>query len=99
VVYIVAPGGEPRIELLFYQSPVGVALYENELPNTMGLRHIAFRVDDIKQMADRLKNAGVKMIGPPVSPPSSVIRHDTGQKTLCYFHDPDGVLLELAQYE
>jgi len=39
------------------------------------------------------------MIGPPVSPPSSVIRHDTGQKTLCYFHDPDGVLLELAQYK
>ena len=46
-VFIEAPGGGPRIELLHYHAPEGVALSENSRANTRGLRHFALRVDDI----------------------------------------------------
>ncbi len=98
VVYIVAPDGEPRIELLSYTSPRGAALPLNALPNTIGLRHIAFRVDDIQALYITLQEAGVHLLGEPVTVPGSVIKHDAGQKMLLYFTDPDGVLVELAEY-
>ena len=99
VVYIMAPAGEPRLELLCYKSPKGEAIPVNSLANTIGLRHIAMRVDDIHSMTKRLKEAGVKVISEPVVVPASTITHEAGQKTLCYFLDPDGILLELAEYK
>ena len=99
VVYLQAPDGGNRIELLQYISPEGKALPDNAHANTIGLRHIAFRVGDIEQVSRKLTDAGVKLISPPVAVPGSVIRHDAGSKQLCYFHDPDGVLLELAEYQ
>lgn len=99
VAFIVAPAGEPRIELLCYKTPGGEAIPANSFANTVGLRHIAFRVDDIKVAAERLKNAGVKLLGEPVVVPENVVTHDAGHKMLCYFHDPDGVLLEITEYK
>jgi len=98
VVYIVAPAGEPRIELLCYRSPQGEALPQNSIANTIGLRHIALRVDNLAVIAEKLQNAGVKIIGKPVTVPGQVVKHDAGEKTLLYFYDPDGVILELAEY-
>jgi catechol 2,3-dioxygenase-like lactoylglutathione lyase family enzyme len=98
VVYIVAPAGEPRIELLCYKTPRGVALPLNSLPNTVGLRHIALRVENINLLFKSLKDADVRLFGEPVIVPTSVIQHDAGYKTLLYFTDPDGVILELAEY-
>ncbi len=98
VVYILAPAGEPRLELLCYESPQGESILENSLANTPGLRHIALQVEDIQKAVKRLKEAGVKIIGETVEVPASVVTHDAGHKTLCYFLDPDGILLELAEY-
>lgn len=98
VAYIQAPNHGPRIELLCYHAPKGVALPETARPNTVGLRHIAIEVADIDVMHARLMAAGVPFIGPPVAVPSNALQHDEGRKRLCYFHDPDGVLLELAEY-
>ncbi|MCF6286452.1 MAG: VOC family protein [Candidatus Hydrogenedentes bacterium] len=98
VVYVQPCGGGPRIELIKYLAPEGVSIPENALPNTQGLRHIAFQVEDMDSLYTRLVEAGVKFIGAPVIVPKSVIEHDDGQKSLCYFHDPDGVVLELAAY-
>jgi len=99
VVFIVAPAGEPRIELLCYKSPTGESIPENSLANTIGLRHIALRVDDIHSSAQKLKDAGVKVLSEPVTVPTSVVTHNAGHKMLCYFHDPDGVLLEITEYK
>ena len=99
VVFIVAPAGEPRIELLCYKTPKGESVPVNSLANTVGLRHIAFRVDDIRAALEKLKNAGVKLLGEPVVVPETVVTHDAGHKMLCYFHDPDGVLLEITEYQ
>ena len=98
VAYLLAPDGEPRLELLCYESPRGESIPENSLANTIGLRHIAFRVKDINAMAKRLEEAGVKVFHDPVAVPTGVISHEAGHKILCYFLDPDGILLELAEY-
>lgn len=99
VVFIVAPAGEPRIELLCYKSPTGESIRANSLANTIGLRHIALRVDDIQASAKKLKEVGVKLLSDPITVPTSVVTHDSGHKMLCYFHDPDGVLLEITEYK
>lgn len=99
VAFIVAPSGEPRIELLCYKTPRGESIPANSLANTIGIRHLALRVDDIYGMAERLKNAGVRLLGEPVVVPETVVTHDAGHKMLCYFHDPDGVLLEITEYK
>ena len=98
VVFVQPPGGGPRIELIWYKVPSGEHVAACSLPNTQGLRHIAFQVEDIVGEYERLRDAGVVFLGPPVAVPGDVIRHDDGQKRLCYFRDPDGVVLELAEY-
>ena len=98
VVYLEPSEGGLRIELLQYSSPKGTASPECSRANTVGLRHIAFRVKDIEAFAARLTEAGFPPLSPPTSVPQRVITHTAGHKVLCYFHDPDGVLLELAEY-
>ena len=98
VAYVVAPAGEPRIELLAYEAPKGEALAANTRANTAGLRHLALRVTDMAGMVARLKAAGVTFFSEPVRVPGGVVQHDAGEKTLVYFSDPDGVILELAEY-
>jgi glyoxylase I family protein len=97
-VFIVAPAGEPRIELLHYEAPAGVTLSANSRANTLGLRHVALRVENIAGMVTRLRAAGVTTFSEPVRVPGGVVQHDSGDKTLVYFLDPDGVILELAEY-
>ena len=98
VAFVELAGGGPRIELLHYVAPPGAVLPENSRANTLGLRHIAFRVEDIAAMAARLRAAGVKMFSDPVRVPGGVVKFAAGDKTLVYFLDPDGVILELAEY-
>jgi catechol 2,3-dioxygenase-like lactoylglutathione lyase family enzyme len=99
VAFVELPGGGgPRIELLQYVTPAGVALPENSRANTRGVRHIAFRVDDIAGMAARLRTAGVTLFSDPVKVPQGIVKFAAGDKSLLYFLDPDGVILELAEY-
>lgn len=98
-VFIEPPGGGPRIELLNYEAPPGVTLAENSRANTIGLRHFALRVSDIAAMVAKLRAAGVKVFSDPVRVPTGVVEFDAGaRKTLAYFLDPDGVIIELAEY-
>jgi glyoxylase I family protein len=86
-----------RLELLQYFSPQGEAIAANALPHTVGLRHVALTVDHLEDLVRRLQEAGVKLISEPVEVPFAVGK--LGRKKLCYFHDPDGTLLEVAAYE
>ena len=98
VAYVVSPAGQPRLELLQYHSPIGDGFQANSIPNTLGLRHLALSVDNIDSAVQRLREAGTELLSRPVVVPTDVIQHSTGQKILCYFHDPDGILLELTEY-
>jgi catechol 2,3-dioxygenase-like lactoylglutathione lyase family enzyme len=98
VAYVVAPAGEPRIELLCYEHPTGIGHGDNSRANTLGLRHVALRVDDMAATVAKLRTAGATIFSEPVRVPAGVVKHDAGEKTLVYFLDPDGVILELAEY-
>ena len=98
VVYIQPVEEGPRIELIQYMSPRGEVLPSTSLPNTIGIRHIAFQVENMEEVTERLTSAGIEFIGKPITVPTSAVKHKAGRKSLCYFRDPDGVILELAEY-
>lgn len=93
-----APG--IRLELLQYFDPTGAALADNRVPNTHGLRHLAFAVEDwaaLEALVERLRRAEVPMVSEPVLVPFQV--GSLGRKKLFYFSDPDGTILEIAAYQ
>ena len=46
----------------------------------------------------RRNAAGVTLFSGPVKVPQGVVKFAAGDKTLLYFLDPDGVIVELAEY-
>lgn len=58
-------------------------------PEACGLRHLAFRVDDIEAVVQELKMLGIEC---------EPIRRDTyTDKKMTFFFDPDGLPLELHE--
>jgi len=98
VVFLEPPQGGTRLEILQYHNPPSHSLPDNSRPNTGGLRHIAFLVNDIAATTEKLRNAGVQFLGTPAEVPAGILPQSTVRKSLCYFLDPDGVILELAEY-
>lgn len=58
-------------------------------PEAYGLRHLAFRVDDVDETVDALEAMGIAC---------EPVRRDifTGEK-MTFFHDPDGLPLEIRE--
>jgi catechol 2,3-dioxygenase-like lactoylglutathione lyase family enzyme len=84
------PGSNVSIELLkfdagsFSEHGIGRA-------DRIGFRHLAFAVSDIEAEVQRLREHGIQFI-------SDIQTWEKTGKKLVYFHGPDGILLELAQY-
>lgn len=85
------PGGATHIELIEYRAPASGRDPRIGMANQMGYRHLAFEVDDIQAEVERLARAGIACI-------SAVQTYANTGKKLVYFHGPDGILLELAEY-
>jgi catechol 2,3-dioxygenase-like lactoylglutathione lyase family enzyme len=98
VVFLEAPTA-PTIELIRYQNPDGLRPHGLGDPNTKGLRHIAFRANDIDAMVARLKHCGARMLSDVQQVPSTQVDYADQRKRLVYFLDPEGNLLELCAYE
>jgi catechol 2,3-dioxygenase-like lactoylglutathione lyase family enzyme len=86
------PGTDDHIELLEYsgdEKPV-----RRQLPqNTPGHAHIAFQVDDMKGMIERLEGRGVDFLPGPT-------RIDEGPLagwSWLYLKDPEGTVIELVE--
>ncbi len=94
-VFCQPPGGGTRFELLEYRTPPGVLMPEDSIANTLGLRHVALEVDDLDALCTRLVSAGVEFVSPPALVPFPVAGV---RKRLCYLRDPDGALVEIAEY-
>ena len=98
VVYLDFPAG-PRIELIRYHRPAGSHPLGLDQPNTHGLRHLAFTVDDIDATVTRLRAAGVHFNSDVQTVPDAQVTYAGGvRKRLVYFRDPEGNLLELCEY-
>jgi len=99
VVYLDLPTG-PRVELIRYRSPIATRPDGLQSSNTPGIRHLAFRMEDIDHAVEQLKNAGVELLSDVQTVPDSQVTYAGGvRKRLVYFHDPEGNLLELCEYK
>ena len=85
------PNAETYLELIQYQNPTGQKDPQTSQANQIGFRHMAFEVTGIEEICKKLKDAGVKFF--------SELETYNNKKKLCYFLGPDGVILELAEYE
>lgn len=89
VVMLRVPGGQANIELIQFFTPSAEG-GNPELPaNTLGIRHIAFAVEDIKAVVARLKEKGTEPFGE--------IQDFERRYKLCYVRGPEGIILELAE--
>lgn len=99
VVYLELPTG-PRIELIHYRRPRGTSPDALGEPNTLGLRHLAFKVDDIDAAVTTMRTRGVNFFSEVQRVPDAQVTYAGGiRKRLVYFHDPEGNLLELCEYK
>jgi len=85
------PGGQGQtnIELVKYHTPSDQNGIQQPLANTLGIRHIAFAVEDIEAVVARLKEKGTQTF--------SEIYDYEGMYKLCYVRGPEGIILELAE--
>lgn len=77
------------LELVQYLSPVDEQGIQPSSENTPGIRHIAFEVDDIGAMVEKLKEKGVEFF-------SEIQNHEDTYK-LVHLRGPEGIILELAE--
>ena len=84
------PGSNTTIELLKFVTDAG-ADPQLGRADRIGLRHLAFAVDDIASTVEKLRAAGVEFLSP-------VQTWEKTGKRLVYLYGPDGILLELAEY-
>jgi len=90
-VALAIPGSETNLELIKYYSPAGEKDPQLSVPNQIGFRHIAIEVKGIEEVVLSLKNKGIKFF--------SEIQTYNVTKKLCYFLGPEGIIIELAEYE
>jgi len=84
------PGSELSIEILQFEGRKAPDQDIGKADN-IGFRHLAFTVDNIEMTVRTLAENGVQFLTPIQT------WEKTGKK-LVYFHGPDGILMELAQY-
>jgi catechol 2,3-dioxygenase-like lactoylglutathione lyase family enzyme len=89
VVMARAPDGSDMFEVVRFQSPSAGAQEPAPAANRPGLRHIAFQVDDVGGVGDRVREAGWDTIGEIVDYENTFL--------LCYVRGPEGLIVELAE--
>lgn len=83
------PDGQAAIELIKFHTPLDETGIQHPLANTLGVRHIAFAVEDIAAVVAKLKANGTETF--------SEIQDYEGEYKLCYVRGPEGIILELAE--
>lgn len=89
VVMARLPGGSDVFEVVRFVSPTAGAQEPEPQPNHPGLRHIAFTVDDVRAVVDRVREAGWDTVG-------EIVDYE-GMFLLCYVRGPEGLIVELAE--
>jgi catechol 2,3-dioxygenase-like lactoylglutathione lyase family enzyme len=89
VVFMRVPGGEASVELIKFLAPQDERGIQPSFANTLGIRHIAFVVDDIEAVVAKLKKEGTEIF--------SEIQNYEDTYKLCYVRGPEGIILELAE--
>ncbi|MFJ7978638.1 VOC family protein [Peribacillus sp. NPDC096379] len=83
------PDGQTWIELIKFYTPSDEQDIQQTFANTLGIRHIAFTVEDIEAVVAKLKKKGTEIF-------SEIQQYEESYK-LCYVRGPEGIILELAE--
>ena len=83
------PDGNSKIELAKYRSPAYEGDAGSPPPNTPGIRHILFAVDDIQASLAALRAHGGELVGE--------LENYENVYWLCYLRGPAGIIVELAE--
>ena len=86
VVMARAPDGTDMFEVVRFRSPTAGAQEPAPAANRPGLRHVAFRVDDVRGVVDRVREAGWETVGEIVDFESTFL--------LCYVRGPEGLIVD-----
>jgi catechol 2,3-dioxygenase-like lactoylglutathione lyase family enzyme len=98
VVYLEADQGA-GLELIHYRNPEGSRPPDLEVPNTMGIRHIAFQVSDLDAVVASLQAAGAEVLSEIRDVPTTQVDFAGAKKRIAYVRDPENNLLEICAYE
>lgn len=88
-VMLQTPAGRAAIELVKFHSPLDEKGIQRSFVNTLGIRHIAFQVDDVEAVVAKLKIKGVELVG-------EIVSFENAYKN-CFIRGPEGIMVELAE--
>jgi catechol 2,3-dioxygenase-like lactoylglutathione lyase family enzyme len=86
------PDGHGRLELTQFHKPSSGGGGGDDRPapaNALGIRHVAFAVEDIDVVLARLQARGTELVGE--------LGRYRDRYRLCYVRGPEGIIVELAQ--
>jgi catechol 2,3-dioxygenase-like lactoylglutathione lyase family enzyme len=89
IAMLETPDGHGRLELTKFHAPPGQGGDGHAPANTLGLRHVAFAIDDIDAVVASLRAHGAELVG-------EVERYGDSYR-LCYLRGPEGIIVELAE--
>jgi catechol 2,3-dioxygenase-like lactoylglutathione lyase family enzyme len=81
--------GHGKLELMKFHAPPAQGGDGHAPPNSLGIRRIAFAVDDIDAAVASLRARGVELVG-------EVGRYEDSYR-LCYVRGPEGIIVMLAE--
>ncbi len=89
IAMLQAPDGHARVELAKFHTPSTGGGSQRAPANDLGIRHVAFVVDDIDAVVAGLRTRGAELVG-------EVERYQDSYR-LCYVRGPEGIIVELAE--
>jgi len=89
VAMLQTPDGHGRLELMRFRAPTARTGDAYAPPNTLGIRRIAFGVDDIDAAVAGLRARDVELVG-------EVVRYEDSYR-LCYVRGPEGIIVMLSE--
>jgi catechol 2,3-dioxygenase-like lactoylglutathione lyase family enzyme len=87
--FVQTPDGHGRLELIKFHSPPAEGDNRQAQANTLGLRHLAFAVEDIDAVVAGLRARGAELVGE--------VENYENIHRLCYVRGPEGIIVELAE--
>jgi catechol 2,3-dioxygenase-like lactoylglutathione lyase family enzyme len=91
-VMVRTPDGTDTLELVKFHAPAPAPAPAEAGPapaNRPGIRHVAYKVGDLRAVVERLRAAGWDTVG-------DVVDYE-GMFLLCYVRGPEGLIIELAE--
>lgn len=89
MVMVQTPDGLLNLELTEFHTPRDTKGIQHFPANALGIRHIAFVVDDIEAVVAKLRGKGIETVGE--------IQNYENTYKLCYVRGPEGIILELSE--